>query len=44
MEKAHIVDCSVKLRNKVELLGVSVKLEGGNQGTHDLVEDVGLWN
>jgi hypothetical protein len=40
----YIINCSVKLRYKVEFLGVSVKLERRYQGSHNLVEDIRLGN
>jgi hypothetical protein len=43
-EETHIINGSVELSHKVKLFGVSVEFEGGKQGTHNLVEYIGLWN
>jgi hypothetical protein len=43
-QKTHIIDRLIKLCHKMELLGVGIELEGGNQRTHDLMENVGLRN
>ena len=41
--ETYVINRPVQLRYEVEVPRVRIEFEGGEQGPHDLVEDVGLW-